>query len=179
MAGEVRLGDEVASHHTWLVSTLFMISAVMSIYRPDPTPAISMIIFYATAHRSAPAVYAFGILLALSLAVDVVWFVEYSPLQVLTLDALLVLSQPGQLALTFTAVSVAYKLAVLYASPGLYRAFAAEAAAQATADALAAAARARALAPAAAGEDRVRRARCLPYCASGLRAATRRSAEPS
>ena len=171
-----RSGDELASHQTWLVSTLFMISTVMSIFRPDPTLAIAMINFYATAHRSAPAVCAFGILLALSLAVDVVWFVEYSPLQILSMDALLVLSQQGQLAITFTAVSMAYKLAVLYASPGLYRAFAAEDA-QAAADAVAAAARARMLAQPPVGEERGRRTRCLPLCAPGPRGASRR-AEP-
>lgn len=108
-----------------------------------------------------------------------IWVVEYSPLQVLSIDALLALSQRGQLALTLTAVSMAYKLAVLHASPGLYRAFAAEDARAAMDDALAAATRARALAQPPAGEDRGRRARFLPFCVAGRRTATRRSAEPS
>lgn len=118
--------DDIASTHSWLTTTLFCISLFESVFRPDPTSVICLFGFYATAHRSAPAVRSFSTFLALTLVVDVLWFLEYSPLQYLSLDALLEVPRRGQMALILSALSVVYKLIVLPVALRLYRSYAAE-----------------------------------------------------
>lgn len=118
--------DDIASTHSWLATTLFCISLFESVFRPDPTSVICLFGFYATAHRSAPAVRSFSTFLALTVAVDVVWFLEYSPLQYFSLDALFEVPRRGQMALILSALSVIYKLIVLPVSLRLYRSYAAE-----------------------------------------------------
>ncbi|KAG8464850.1 hypothetical protein KFE25_010218 [Diacronema lutheri] len=118
--------DDIASTHSWLTTTLFCISLFESVFRPDPTSVICLFGFYATAHRSAPAVRSFSTFLALTVFVDVLWFLEYSPLQYFSLDALLEVPRRGQMALILSALSVLYKLIVLPISLRLFRSYAAE-----------------------------------------------------
>lgn len=118
--------DDIATTHSWLTTTLFCISMFESVFRPDPTSVICLFGFYATAHRSAPAVRSFSTFLALTVFVDVLWFLEYSPLQYLSIDALFEVPRRGQMALILSALSVVYKLVVLPVSMRLYRSYAAE-----------------------------------------------------
>jgi len=67
----------------------------------------------------------FAIFLALTVVVDVLWFIEYSPLQYMALDALWEVPRRGQLALILSLLSVLYKLISIGVSVRLYRAYAA------------------------------------------------------
>lgn len=120
------LADDIASTHTWLTTTLFCISLFESVFRPDPTSVVCLFGFYSTAHRSAPAMRSFTVFLAVTVAVDVLWFIEYSPLQYMSLDALWEVPRRGQLALILSLLSVLYKLISIGVSIRLYRAYAAE-----------------------------------------------------
>lgn len=114
------------STHTWLTTTLFCISLFESVFRPDPTSVICLFGFYSTSHRSGPAMWSFTMFLAITLVVDVMWFLEYSPLEYLSLEALWEVPRRGQMALIFSLLSVLYKIIVLPISVRLYSAFSAE-----------------------------------------------------
>mmetsp|Transcript_5437 Transcript_5437/g.13423 ORF Transcript_5437/g.13423 Transcript_5437/m.13423 type:complete len:156 (-) Transcript_5437:117-584(-) len=122
-----QLADDIASTHTWLMTTLFCISLFESVFRPDPTNVIALFGFYGTSHRSAAAMRSFGIFLALTLVVDGLWFFTFEPFPSLSMESFMEVSRSGQMALVLSLVSVLYKLIILPVSVRLYRAYAAEA----------------------------------------------------
>ncbi|KAL1519934.1 hypothetical protein AB1Y20_023422 [Prymnesium parvum] len=103
---------------------IFIFSLFLSVLRPDPTPAVTLFGFYGTHVRSKGSIRSFWVFLSVTVCVDVLWLVEYSPLQPIGWEQLQLLSRKEQIAIILSAVNAVYKLLVIHSSIWLCQAFA-------------------------------------------------------
>lgn len=108
---------------SWITTGILVISLLLSVLRPDPTPAVTLFGFYGTHVRSKGSIRSFWTFLAVTIVVDVVWLLEYSPLHPIDWATLQQLTRKEQLACVMSAVNALYKAAAVYTSIVVTRAF--------------------------------------------------------
>jgi len=95
---------------------IFVVALFLTLLRPDPTPAVTLFGFYGTHVRSKGSIRSFWVFLTVTLCVDVIWLIEYSPLRPIAWEQLQTLSRKEQLAVTFSGLNAFYKIMAIYSA---------------------------------------------------------------
>ena len=110
---------EQCENVTWVTTGIFILSIFLTILRPDPTLAICLFGFYGAHVRSFGAIRSFWFFTLISVLVDALWLLAYSPLRPIEWDTLQQLSRKDQLSVMLSVLNVVYKLIVVWSAINL------------------------------------------------------------
>ena len=105
---------EQCDNLTWVVTGIFVLSIFLTILRPDPTLAICLFAFYGAHTRSYGAIRSFWFFTLVTVLVDVLWLLAYSPLRPMEWDTLQQLARKDQMSVTLSVLNLVYKLLAVY-----------------------------------------------------------------
>lgn len=89
---------EECDNLTWVTTGIFILSIFLTILRPDPTLAVCLFGFYGAHVRSYGAIRSFWFFTSVTIIVDVLWLLAYSPLRPIEWDTLQQLSRKDQVS---------------------------------------------------------------------------------